>query len=198
MPVPLPDHFGWYAPWRVSRRGMALVVAAHALVFLGLLRMQAIALPALPAVLSVSLLPVAEVREPPPEIAPPRPQPQSVTRRQAPVQPPPQFAAPIEAPAPATVAAIPPQFDADYLDNPKPPYPALSRRIGEQGRVVLRVRVDAGGLPRDIQLHTGSGSVRLDHAALDTVHRWKFVPARLGNDAVAATVLVPITFSLKD
>ena len=70
--------------------------------------------------------------------------------------------------------------------------------MGEQGRVVLRVRVDAQGLPIDVQLHASSGSERLDASALQTVRRWKFIPARLGNDAVAATVLVPIAFSLKD
>jgi protein TonB len=39
---------------------------------------------------------------------------------------------------------------------------------------------------------------RLDDSALATVRRWKFVPARLGHEAVAAWVLVPIAFTLKD
>ena len=33
--------------------------------------------------------------------------------------------------------------------------------------------------------------------AIDTVKRWRFVPARQGDRAVAAWVLVPITFSLE-
>ena len=43
--------------------------------------------------------------------------------------------------------------------------------MGEQGRVVLRVRVDAQGLPIDVQLHASSGSERLDASALQTVRR---------------------------
>jgi protein TonB len=49
-----------------------------------------------------------------------------------------------------------------------------------------------------VQLQASSGSSRLDQSALDTVRRWKFVPARLGKDPIAAWVLVPIAFTLKD
>jgi protein TonB len=74
----------------------------------------------------------------------------------------------------------------------------MSRRLSEQGRVLLRVQVEADGRAGDVQLHTSSGSPRLDQSALDTVRRWKFVPARRGQEAIAATVLVPIAFTLKD
>jgi protein TonB len=90
----------------------------------------------------------------------------------------------------------PPRFDAAYLDNPPPAYPAPARRLGEQGRVVLRVHVSAEGLPRDIETAASSGSVRLDSAARAAVERWRFVPARQGGQSVAAWVLVPLNFSL--
>ncbi|MDK9703274.1 MAG: energy transducer TonB [Sulfuritalea sp.] len=203
------------APNRLSPGGLGMVVALHLLVLWGLLRMNVITLPAPLAVLSVSLLPPAEVIQPNPEIVPPKPRPVERRPTPTPLPQPTQLAAPAEAPAPTQIAVPPaptlaappvaaapaqtqPRFDADYLDNPKPPYPSISRRMGEQGRVVLRVRVDAQGLPVDVQLHASSGSERLDASALQTVRRWKFVPARLGNEAVAATVLVPIAFSLKD
>lgn len=114
------------------------------------------------------------------------------------VPPAPTFTPAADSPPPPPAAPTPPRFDADYLDNPKPRYPPLARRMDEEGRVVLRVHVAANGLPLEVVLRTGSGSARLDQAALDTVWRWKFVPARLGGEAVAATVLVPIVFSLKD
>jgi TonB family protein len=79
------------------------------------------------------------------------------------------------------------------LDNPKPPYPPLSRRMGEQGRVVLRVHVTPEGAAGEVLLHASSGSPRLDESALATVRRWKFVPARRGAEPVAAWVLVPIS-----
>lgn len=111
----------------------------------------------------------------------------------APITAPP-IAAPTVAPESPVVAA---RFDADYLDNPKPAYPKASRKLGEEGTVVLRVRVSVNGLPEQVELKHTSGFQRLDQAALDTVERWRFVPARRGNEAIVAWVLVPITFNLK-
>lgn len=103
------------------------------------------------------------------------------------------------APAPAAPLAVPsaPRFDADYLDNPAPVYPPLSRRTNEEGKVLLRVFVEANGSPSRLEIQTSSGYERLDKAALAAVSRWKFAPARLGNDNIGAWVLVPIIFSLK-
>lgn len=112
-----------------------------------------------------------------------------------PPPPSPVPAAPINvAPAPEAITA--PRFDADYLDNPKPVYPATSRRLGEQGKVLLRVLVGAAGLAEKVELKLGSGFARLDQAALEAVGRWRFVPARRGEQAVAAWVQVPVTFQL--
>lgn len=98
--------------------------------------------------------------------------------------------------APATVA--PPRFDADYLDNPAPVYPTLSKRMGEEGKVLLRVHVDANGNAIAVDIRASSGSQRLDNAAIDAVRRWKFVPARQDDKSVDAWVLVPIDFSLRN
>jgi periplasmic protein TonB len=94
-------------------------------------------------------------------------------------------------------AVQPPRFDADYLDNPAPNYPALSRRSGEQGKVMLRVFVEPGGNAGQVLVAASSGFERLDSAAIDAVRRWKFVPARQGENAIAGWVVVPINFSLK-
>ncbi|MBS0356238.1 MAG: energy transducer TonB [Proteobacteria bacterium] len=104
------------------------------------------------------------------------------------------------APAPrsaAPVADSPPRFDADYLSNPAPDYPAASRQLREQGSVQLRVFVTADGRAGDIRVHLGSGFERLDQAAIDAVRRWRFVPARQGDGPVAAWVIVPINFTLR-
>ena len=110
---------------------------------------------------------------------------------------------PISAPpaaAPAAVAAAPsvPRFDADYLNNPAPAYPPLSRRLYEEGKVVLRVFVEASGAAGTVEIRSSSGFERLDKSAVTAVSRWKFVPAKQGAEAVGAWVLVPIIFSLKD
>lgn len=151
----------------------------------------------------------------PPVPLKPRPQPRKVERTIAP--PPPLetpsptaiSAPPAPDPEPAVVASAPPappappapivlpRFDADYLQNPAPVYPALSRRVGEQGRVLLRVVVGPDGTPQSVELRQSSGSHRLDEAALEAVRRWRFIPARQGNTPVAAAVIVPIVFSLE-
>lgn len=93
--------------------------------------------------------------------------------------------------------ASPPRFDAAYLRNPAPNYPPASRRMGEEGRVLLRVHVLANGQADEVRLQQGSGFERLDEAAVEAVRRWQFVPARLGDTAVAAWVIVPIAFNLR-
>ncbi len=103
------------------------------------------------------------------------------------------------APAPASVAAVVgARFDADYLRNPHPLYPAASRRLGEEGHVVLRVTVSAEGLPVSVEIKQASGFRRLDEAARAAVERWRFVPARHGSAAIESSVLVPLQFNLHD
>ena len=110
-----------------------------------------------------------------------------------------------EAPA-AVVAAIPPapsiivteaRFDAAYLQNPAPLYPLLSRKLAEEGKVFLQVQVSALGTASQVHIKQGSGYPRLDQAALNTVRLWRFVPARQGDEAVSASVVVPIVFRLE-
>ena len=90
-----------------------------------------------------------------------------------------------------------PRFDAAYLRNPAPVYPLLARRLGEQGQVVLRVRVSQAGAAEEIEIASASGFARLDQAAVEAVRRWRFVPARRGMQGTAAWVLVPIAFKLE-
>lgn len=168
-----------------------------------------------PQVVSVALIqsrpvPPAEVVPPVPEPPPPPPRPVPQPLRQ-PVQVPPE-PQPVQTPPPqplvqaapiSTVAEVAeetvlvePSFQADYLSNPAPGYPRISKRLGEQGEVSLRVLVDAQGKPRQVELDVSSGFARLDRAALDVVLRWSFVPARRGSRAVEAWVIVPIVFRL--
>lgn len=202
---------------RTDWRGLALIALAHAGVLFALLNIKPVAeAVGLPRPLMVSLLTAAEP-EPPKDAPKPLPQKPQAPPRVEPLQPPPLLAAREEAPAPVTVPepppqpaplpavlpapapapVIPPRFDADYLDNPAPAYPGLSRRLGEQGRVLLRVFVSPDGAAAQVEIRESSGFERLDRAARDTVLRWRFVPARQGERGVAAWVLVPITFSIR-
>lgn len=145
----------------------------------------------------------ARAPSPPVAVAPPTaPQPAAEPvpdlRPAEPVAPPAAPVAPAPPqPAPAPPPVVQPRFDAAYLDNPRPPYPSVSRRLGEEGEVRLRVQVDPAGLAQQVQIQQGSGYSRLDQAALETVRQWRFVPARQGDQPVAAWVIVPIQFTLR-
>ena len=90
-----------------------------------------------------------------------------------------------------------PSFNAAYLNNPAPNYPSISRRLGEQGLVLLQVQVTADGTAGSVELQTGSGSTRLDQAALESVKKWRFTPAKRGEQPVSASVVVPVRFSIE-
>jgi protein TonB len=87
---------------------------------------------------------------------------------------------------------------ADYLNNPLPHYPRLSKRAGEEGTVVLKVRVSAAGQAKQVELYATSGYKRLDKAALEAVKNWQFSPAKQGSVNIESTVLVPVKFVLQN
>ena len=84
----------------------------------------------------------------------------------------------------------------EYLQPPQPRYPPLSRRIGEEGRAILRVLVNAQGMPERAEVRTSSGIARLDEAAREAVMRAQFRPHIDNGVAVAVFVIVPIRFQL--
>ena len=104
---------------------------------------------------------------------------------------------PIAEPQPISVPVTPPIFNADYLSNPAPEYPGSSRRLREEGRVILRVLVRKDGTAAQVEVRTSSGYARLDGAARDAVLHWKFIPAKRGNDPLEEWVLIPLSFRLQ-
>ena len=211
-----------FHPSRASQRiGMAVAVALHAVAGAALLTYE----PARSALLTVAPIMVSLVTPPRQETkqaeppTPPKPKP-VVKPQPKPPEPLPVITAPVETPSPSPIVVPPPPppppepapvvvappapvvitapiFAADYLDNPPPPYPSLARRAGEQGRVVLRVLVNPRGNADEVEIRTSSGHRRLDESARETVRRWRFVPAKRGDDPVPAWVLIPISFRLE-
>lgn len=117
---------------------------------------------------------------------------------------PPAPPAPTAPPAPPTPPAQPsggavqmPSSNAAYLNNPRPSYPSISRRMGEQGKVLLRVMVDENGLPQQIEIKQSSGFDRLDKAALASVKQWRFVPGKRNGVPEAMWNIVPVNFVLE-
>ena len=122
------------------------------------------------------------------------------------LQPEPSKAAPpVEAvplPAPPAPRVAPPAAPmtitgVQYLRPPQPQYPALSKRRGEEGRVVLRVLVNSQGQPERAEVQTGSGSERLDDAARRAALLALFKPHIENGRPVTVWAIVPILFSLE-
>lgn len=111
----------------------------------------------------------------------------------APAPPPPAPPPPPAAPAKVEL----PSSKADYLHNPPPDYPRMSKRLGEQGKVVLKVLIGTDGAPQKVELVTSSGFERLDKSALDAAMRWRYVPGKRGGVAEAMWYQVPIQFTLE-
>ena len=131
-------------------------------------------------------------------VADPTPAPDAPTDVATPTPPAP-VAAPIAQAAPATAppAMQLPSSDADYLQNPKPAYPPLSKRLGEQGKVIVRVLIGIDGVAHKAEIRQSSGFDRLDQAALNTVLKWRYVPGKRGGTAEEMWFNVPINFVLE-
>lgn len=98
--------------------------------------------------------------------------------------------------SPSAAAVVLPSTDADYLNNPPPAYPRMSRRMGEQGTVLVHVFINAEGRADKVEIGTSSGYPRLDEVALETVERWRYVPGKRAGVAEAMWFNVPIRFVL--
>lgn len=103
---------------------------------------------------------------------------------------------PTQAPQPQELPVQAPRIDASHLKNPAPQYPSLSRRLREQGKVLLELLILANGSVGEVRVKTSSGYERLDKAALDAVKAWRYLPAKRGGLAIPYRYLQPIEFSL--
>ena len=105
-------------------------------------------------------------------------------------------------PAPALAPSAGPQVElpssnAEYLQNPKPAYPSMSRRLGEQGTVLLQVLIGIDGTAQKGEIKKSSGFSRLDQVALTTALKWRYVPGKRAGVAEAMWFTVPIGFALE-
>jgi len=139
----------------------------------------------------------------PQAIREPKPAPNAPTGN---IEPPPPRA-PVAAPAPPEPPAAPPappappsvqlpSSNADYLQNPKPVYPSISKRLGEQGKTIVRVLIGVDGLPKQASIRQSSGYERLDEAARQAVMSWRYVPGKRNGVAEPMEFDVPINWVL--
>jgi len=95
----------------------------------------------------------------------------------------------------------PRQAHVDAPPSPKrtirPDYPKGARQRGEQGAVVLEIRVDAEGGVSEARVAVSSGFAELDEAAVRAARKAKFRPAKSGDRPVASTVRLKLDFRLR-
>jgi len=99
--------------------------------------------------------------------------------------------------ATASLSATPTLHDRSVYFNPRPPYPMLSRRMGEQGAVDLKLCINKRGLVDAIHLAKSSGYQKLDQSAMETVKTWRFAALDTGTETSFNCYHLPIHFILQ-
>ncbi|NKF22338.1 energy transducer TonB [Solimonas marina] len=125
---------------------------------------------------------------PPPEIniATPPPTNTITVQDKAPTPPPPKPAPP----------KAPPSFPLKVTGKGcrAPEYPPISQRLGEEGSVVLQLKVGVDGKVTDSRIQTSSGYNRLDEAARKALSLCQFQPAIVDGQKVPAWGALKYTF----
>ncbi|GAC1319318.1 MAG: hypothetical protein NVS3B11_07910 [Collimonas sp.] len=142
-------------------------------------------------------------------IAPPRPTPivdstpsEAAISVPAPAPQPPQREEPAAA-APAAPAAAPVQprtitSGVEYIQPPDVRYPAVSKRMGEEGKSIIRVLINEKGRAERAEVQKSSGSGRLDDAARQAVMRALFKPYMEDGKPMPVFAIVPVNFQLSN
>lgn len=100
-------------------------------------------------------------------------------------------------PPPKPAAVSEPRSDP-RRPNSQPPYPAISKRLGEEGVVTLQLYVSENGRVTEAKVQKSSGFPRLDEAAVREARRnWRFIPAKKGTESIAAWMSINVRFELK-
>jgi len=200
---------------------LTIVVALHAVALWGLWQHRLIPSPHETMTLFVNFIaPPAPEKKEEPRRPPPPPQPKPVEKPQprqivaetpfvAPtdyaVPPPPPAPAPVPAPIieapplplPAGPVALSSELSVACPERSAPAYPPASRRLGEEGAVVLRVELDESGRVAAARVATSSGHARLDEAALAAVRGWRCVPPTHHGRPARVVAVQPFNFVLQ-
>ena len=194
--------------------GLLLVILAHVALLYGLWSQRMIPPPAKMATLFVNFItasrPAEELKT---EMQPPKPKSEKNPKsRQMVAETPalndnePAAPSPPRAPETASVASptqmpqgpvtLSAELSVVCPELSAPSYPPLSRRLGEEGKLLLRVELDESGHISVAQVINSSGHKRLDDAAMAAVKTWRCNPPRRNGIPVRAIALQPFNFVL--
>ena len=88
--------------------------------------------------------------------------------------------------------------EAEVLSLPEPVYPVLSRKRGEEGRVIIEIEISAEGVVRRAKVQSSSSYPRLDRAALEAVKMAVFTPATQFGRLVESERKIAYRFELEN
>jgi len=103
----------------------------------------------------------------------------------------------LAAPLPTGPVALTSELSVACPQRSAPAYPAMSRRRGEQGAVVLGVELSETGAVTTAWVQNSSGFERLDESALAAVRTWRCTPATRNGQPVRARALQPFNFVIQ-
>lgn len=110
---------------------------------------------------------------------------------------------------PPSEESLEPRLPQDYvqklhldLRNKAPKYPALARRLGTEGKVVIAVTVTPQGGVASVRVLSSAGTSpahqQMDRAALRALKRWHYPKILQGDQPVEMVIHVPVEFRLVD
>jgi TonB family protein len=83
-----------------------------------------------------------------------------------------------------------------FLHREIPIYPLMARKLGREGRVMLKLTIDEKGNLSDIEAIEKAG-FGLTEAAVEAVKKSTFLPAKKNGKPIASRALLPIRFLLE-
>jgi TonB family protein len=83
-----------------------------------------------------------------------------------------------------------------FLHKEMPVYPMMARKLGREGRVVLKLTIDEKGNLSDVEVIDKAG-YGFTEAAVEAVKRSTFLPAKKDGKPIASQALLPIRFRLE-
>lgn len=156
---------------------------------------------------------IDDPKKPPPDQPPPPPPKNVPPPPPPPVVPMPEVALPVatapsgptitvatkqDAPPPPPVAAARTAPVVSAGSCSKPEYPAASKRLEEEGTVVVNFLIDLDGKVIQGKVETSSGFERLDKAALEGLGRCQFKPGTVDGKPEQAWAKMKYTFKLQN
>jgi TonB family protein len=84
------------------------------------------------------------------------------------------------------------------IHSPKPHYPLASKKLREQGLVVVRLCVNQQGIVDGVDVYKSSGFISLDYSALKALALWRFTPVAFNSTGLSLQCFqTPVQFTLE-